>query len=696
MAQLKSTSVVGNITATGNLLASKIIKLGGTASQILMADGSVMDAEDVGAGTVTSVGVTSSSLTVTGSPITGAGTITVEHPTKTATTADIYKVGMDSLGHVVLGNKIAPSDLGLSTVYKYKGTKTWAELKALTSAEIGDVYSITDKDPDGNTNADWACYKKVTAATGDSYATYWQSLGGKVDLSAYVQGPSTATDNAVARYDGTTGKLIQNSSISIDDSGNVIPATTAASELGSSSIAWKRAYIHQLDLYREKGTNYGRISFYKPSMLTWFEYMSNNGVTSPTGANTIQYGEVTTWARRSLIEHNSGYGWIWEACENKSSATPVGKMALSSNTGNLKVAGSVTANGFKHSDTTKGNNSYVLLAGGDAKPLSEFITSDGTKVTSDKVLMSKNFTYTKAIGVLPQPSGSGTISCQGKTLDQFLDSILSERIAPTVTNPSYSLSVAATKNYGNEVGSIISKLSYTTSSSAGSYNYGSKEDPNSNSTGITLSYDVKYNGTSIGTTTTGSKDNLSIVIDSTSSKTYATLNGTMTCGGTVRTPLDNLGDDKDGNGNAYTKASTATKTSDAKVTITGYYEGCYYGTVSSSGGITSSSQLTSNVIRGLSKTGAKYSSQTLTLNVGVGTTAIIIACDADKTGPTNVVNTTVNAPMTTLFGSGNVFAQVDVNSGNNASYKKKYKVWVYTPASGAYTQSASLTITLGS
>ena len=131
MAQLKSTSVVGNISATGNLLASKIIKLGGTASQILMADGSVMDAEDVGAGTVTSVGVSSSSLTVTGSPITGAGTINIEHPTTTATTADIYKIGKDDKGHVVIGAKITPADLGLSQVYKYKGTKTWAELKAL-------------------------------------------------------------------------------------------------------------------------------------------------------------------------------------------------------------------------------------------------------------------------------------------------------------------------------------------------------------------------------------------------------------------------------------------------------------------------------------------------------------------------------------------------------------------------------------
>lgn len=249
MAQLTSTTISGNLSVIGNTIASKIIKLGGTSSQILMADGSArLISElftDTGATSITTSGsgnaVTSGSYNATTRQITlnkgttfvtgasssnmtvstSGGVITITHPTTTATTAGLYKIGKDSLGHVVIGDTITPGDLGLSTVYNYRGTKTWAQLKALTSAEIGDVYSITDKDPDGNTNADWACYKKVTAATGDSYATYWQSLGGKVDLSAYVQGPSSATDNAIARFNSTTGKIIKNSTVTIDDSGNV-------------------------------------------------------------------------------------------------------------------------------------------------------------------------------------------------------------------------------------------------------------------------------------------------------------------------------------------------------------------------------------------------------------------------------------------------------------------------------------------
>lgn len=41
-----------------------------------------------------------------------------------------------------------------------------------------------------------------------------------------VVGPASATDNAVARFDSTTGKLLQNSSVTINDSGNISTSGT--------------------------------------------------------------------------------------------------------------------------------------------------------------------------------------------------------------------------------------------------------------------------------------------------------------------------------------------------------------------------------------------------------------------------------------------------------------------------------------
>ena len=52
-----------------------------------------------------------------------------------------------------------------------------------------------------------------------------------------VVGPSSATDNAVARFDLTTGKLIQNSAVTIDDTGNVTIPTGQTLQLNTSVIA---------------------------------------------------------------------------------------------------------------------------------------------------------------------------------------------------------------------------------------------------------------------------------------------------------------------------------------------------------------------------------------------------------------------------------------------------------------------------
>lgn len=85
--------------------------------------------------------------------------------------------------------------------------------------------------------------------------------------------------------------------------------------------------------------SYG-ISFYNPDFYTWFEYMSQ--YKACTGADASTYGDVTSWARRSTIEDNSGYGWIWDSCENAENAVPDPKMALSSVTGNLEIKGKIT------------------------------------------------------------------------------------------------------------------------------------------------------------------------------------------------------------------------------------------------------------------------------------------------------------------------------------------------------------------
>jgi len=45
-------------------------------------------------------------------------------------------------------------------------------------------------------------------------------------------GPASATDNAVVRFDGTTGKLGQNSTVTIDDNGNTVIGTSTPAGIG--------------------------------------------------------------------------------------------------------------------------------------------------------------------------------------------------------------------------------------------------------------------------------------------------------------------------------------------------------------------------------------------------------------------------------------------------------------------------------
>lgn len=77
--------------------------------------------------------------------------------------------------------------------------------------------------------------------------------------SGDVVGPASATDNAVARFDTTTGKRIQNSSVTIDDSGNV---TCGNVKIGGS--------------YQWLGNSTG-FYFQTPSVANWV-LLTPNGV----------------------------------------------------------------------------------------------------------------------------------------------------------------------------------------------------------------------------------------------------------------------------------------------------------------------------------------------------------------------------------------------------------------------------------
>ena len=70
-----------------------------------------------------------------------------------------------------------------------------------------------------------------------------------------VVGPASATDNAIARFDSTTGKLIQNSVVIVDDTGAVSGVTTLATSTSLTSPIFKATNSAGGALQNASGTN---------------------------------------------------------------------------------------------------------------------------------------------------------------------------------------------------------------------------------------------------------------------------------------------------------------------------------------------------------------------------------------------------------------------------------------------------------
>jgi hypothetical protein len=59
---------------------------------------------------------------------------------------------------------------------------------------------------------------------------------------------STTADNAIARYDGATGSYIQDTDVTINDDGDILPDVTSTQDLGSSSLRWQNLYLGAADI----------------------------------------------------------------------------------------------------------------------------------------------------------------------------------------------------------------------------------------------------------------------------------------------------------------------------------------------------------------------------------------------------------------------------------------------------------------
>lgn len=207
-----------------------------------------------------------------------------------------------------------------------------------------------------------------------------EDLGYIDDISDCVTGPSSATNNAIALYDGTTGKKIKNSGATIDANRNL-------KFNGPGNISWEDgSYFQRIKITDDSDTETAVFTFQQTenSGTAW------NDLFTIQDRGTIIAKNPTGGSLSLIFDRNTNANWRWLSdngnfiaqCDYTSSkGSYFNVLTMNYNTGHVSVdKGSLTSKqGFIHGGLTaasgKTKDDYVLLAGGGSKALSDMAYS---------------------------------------------------------------------------------------------------------------------------------------------------------------------------------------------------------------------------------------------------------------------------------------------------------------------------------
>jgi hypothetical protein len=298
---------------------------------------------------------------------------------------------------------------------------------------------------------------------------------------------------------------------------------------------------------------------------------------------------------------------------------------------------------------------------------------------AENVYFDSDIAITTAVGNITLSNGQGTIPAAGKNMKQVFEAIWTkENTDPTVTNPSCSITMnSLTADASYEVGETVA-ISYTTSFSAGSYQFGP-------ATGVTVKSYTVSNGTVADNkdTSTGSFDTITMADANDASKDeYSSYRLSVTAGHTAATAVakSNLG-----NNTSKTIAEGNTTTAYSKYVKS--YRKPFWGYKLSADALSDPTKITSDQVRGLQESGTSQGGVPTSYTVPADTKQVYFVVEAGTKNTINVKNaSSLNAPVAfTKVASG-----VQVEGANN--YKATaYDLW-YANFDNATTGSAELTI----
>lgn len=197
----------------------------------------------------------------------------------TTTTADINNTDLSvSVTSVTGGPSLTPGTVECRATLTDGINYEIVILTDLTSL----TYTIT-RGAEGSTAQSWPAGTKFTVnLTADS-----------VDRKA--DGASSSTDNALARYDGTTGKVLQNSGITTDDDGNttcinfIDGYTTTATAASTTTLTNASTYQQWFTGSTTQNCKLPVVSTLKLGQAFFIANLSSGSVTiQSSGSNTVQ------------------------------------------------------------------------------------------------------------------------------------------------------------------------------------------------------------------------------------------------------------------------------------------------------------------------------------------------------------------------------------------------------------------------